>query len=347
MKIQKIISSVWRIIYLTILTNHLRFQKRPLQVTVQISDRLCIRPFFSLIKPLPMKQLFALFFLLAVVAGSADAGDVQVKGSENKAPRRFWAGLSYTYVTADMKLYSRTEHAIWQALDYGERILTDDDISSINSIARFTSENNSLCLEAGMIMLDKPDSRWHIEGKVMFGLTKTKYETYDRNKESTDLLVDSPFSRISAGLGFMFGYSFNPHWGISASPYFIYATGTATDIDDQLNGPVLNFTEDRKEKSQTILSRVNLMASYRIGKFTFSAGPGFYLAYNNRTYTVDFTNPENGSHYYNDSRSVYYNKSFVDGCLDIEWRITPALGAGIFCGIGNDFIITPGFRFLF
>jgi hypothetical protein len=126
-----------------------------------------------------------------------------------------------------------------------------------------------------------------------------------------------------------------------------YTWGTTTTIDDQLNGPMLNFTEDRKEKSQSIMSRLTLMASYRTGRFTFSAGPGFYLAYNHRDYSIKWTNPADGSTYNIETRSVFRNKALVDASINVEWKIIPALGANLFCGIGQDIVVSPGIRYLF
>lgn len=278
---------------------------------------------------------------------SANGQETQQQGSKDQSPRRFWAGLNYTFAQTDMKLFSRTEHAIWQGLDYGIDTLTEEQISSINSIARFTSENNAICLEAGMILLQRPETRWQINGRVLFGIARTQYETIDRSQGQTDLRVVSPFSRITAGVEFEVGYFFNPHWGLVASPFFNYAWGTATNIEDLLDEPVLSLTETRKEKSATITSRVSLMASYRIRGFTFSAGPGFYLAYNNRTYTVDRTNPTTGSTFLNETSSVFFNSSFIDGAINLEWRVIPALDVNLYCGIGEDILIHPAIRFLF
>ena len=258
--------------------------------------------------------------------------------------QRFWAGVNYSYMHAEMKLFSCIEHSIWQGLDYGADTLTGDDISSINSIARFTSENHGLTMEAGMNILDRPVSKWHIDGKVLLGIMRTKYTTSNVNTNNEDLVTTSPFSRITTGLEFSFSYAFNARWGVSATPLLSYTWGTATLIDDQLKGPVSNFTDDRKEKSQTVMSHLALMASYRTGKFTFSAGPGFYLAYNYRDYIINMTNPATGSTYNTETRSVFYNKYFADASIHVEWRIMPTLGANLFMGIGRDIMITPGIR---
>lgn len=294
-----------------------------------------------------MKKHCSLFMMTAILFCSAYGQEEPSGENAGTAPRRFWAGFNYTYSQADMKLFARTEHAIWQGLDYGTDTLTRDQVSSINSIARFTSENNALMLEAGMKLMESKEKGWNIDGAVLFGITKTMYETMDRDLERTDLLVESPFTRLCAGAELRVAYAFNAHWSLIAAPMFSYSWGTSTDIVDRLDEPMLNFTEDRQETSGSIISRVSLMAGYRIKGFTISAGPGFYLLYNNRTYSVTRTNPETGSTFFNESRSVYYNDGFIDGAINIGWDIIPALNVNLYCGIGNDILIHPGIRYRF
>ena len=260
--------------------------------------------------------------------------------SSRTAPR-FWAGLSYSYMQNDMKLHSCIEHTVWQGLDYVADTLTSDEISSVNSIARFTSNNQSITLEGGMVILGKPGKKWHIDGKIIIGLTQTKYTTYDKDKDVNDLVVTSPFSRLCTGVEFRFGYLISNHWGVMAIPLLTYAQGTAKQIDDRLNGPLLNFSQDLTEKSQTFLTRVNLMASYHAGPFTFSAGPGFYFAYNYRDYKNKLTNPSDGSTYSIEKRSVFYNKYFADASLSVDWRITSVLEVSLSGGIAKDIMVTP------
>jgi hypothetical protein len=59
------------------------------------------------------------------------------------------------------------------------------------------------------------------------------------------------------------------------------------------------------------------------------------------------TNTDDGSTYNTETCSVFYNKSFVDASLKIEWKIISLLEANLYCGIGKDIVITPGIKYLF
>lgn len=284
---------------------------------------------------------------MAAVSHPAFAQETQEGQKQAPKQHRFSLGLNYSFLQSQMKLFSRTESGIWQGVDYGTDTLTKEDIESVNSISRFSSYSNAVCLEAGMVFLDKPGGRWHIDGKILLGISRTTYETYDKAKGTTDLKVTSSFSRPCLGLEFLFRYSFNPHWGLALSPYVTYSWGSTTNIEDNLDATPLNLTINRKEKSGSVYSHMAVMACYTIKNFTVSAGPGCYIIFNQRTYTIDRTNPQTGSSFFNETKSVYYNSSFIDGCINLDWRIIPQLDLSLYCGIGADILIHPGIRFLF
>jgi len=294
-----------------------------------------------------MKSFLSLIVALQVIILPLAAQDKPKAEQKISRAPKFSAGLNYTFISQRMQLFSRTDHAIWQGLDYGTDTLTRDEVKSVNSIARYNSNINSLCLEFGMILLNRPDGHWFIDGKILLGVTKTYYETYNKNMETTDLKVSSAFSRPNAGLEFLFMYSFNPHWGVSMNPIIAFSWGTSTDITDNLDPSIPYFNESRKEKSNSLYSRITFLANYTYKTLTVSVGPGLYMTFNRRIYTVDKTNPENGHNFWNESKSVFYNNSIIDGCVSIDWRIIPALDVNLFCGFGQDVIVHPGIRYLF
>ena len=288
-----------------------------------------------------------LLFLIVAVLHPAFAQETQERQKKTPKQSRFSLGLNYSFLQSRMMLFSRTESGIWQGLDYGTDTLTTEDIESVNSISRFSGLSNTVCLEAGMVFLDNPGGHWHISGKVLLGIARTTYETYDKVKGTTDLKVTSSFSRPCLGLEFLFRYAFNPHWGLALTPYVAYSWGSTTHIEDNLDATPLNLTINRKETSGSVYSHMAVMACYTIGNFTVSAGPGCYILFNQRTYTIDRTNPQTGSSFFNETKSVYLNKSVIDCSINLDWRIIPQLDLNLYCGIGEDILVHPGLRFLF
>jgi len=268
----------------------------------------------------------------------------QESGNE-KISRRFHIGINYTYFQTGLKLKHRTEHAVWQGLDYGVDTLTNEEIDWINSAVGFESRSNAICLEAGLTLLGRPGIPWHIDANILLGVAQTWYTSTDKRSGSADLHVSSGYNRPCLGLEFLFLYSFNPHWDLALDPMITYSWGSTDQITDNLDLPVPTLEDIRKERSGSLYSRVTLMAGYRIKGFRVSAGPGFYLICNHREYNIDRTNPENGSTFNNQSISDYSGTSFIDGSVRLEWRIIPLLEVFVSGGIGNDYYIHPGVRF--
>ena len=290
-------------------------------------------------KGITIQYILIFSMILATTGAQAqESGSIQQK-------ERFHLGINYTYFQTDMNLTRQSEHAIWQGLDYGVDTLSEDEINWINDAVKFQSRSNAICIEAGMNLVGNPDSKWYLGMRVLLGLEKTWYEARDKPSGNSDLSVRSDFNRPILGIGIMFRHVFNPHWDLALEPLATYSWGSTSDITDNLDLPVPVLEVDRKEQAKSLYSRITLLAGYRIRGFRISAGPGFYLVYNHRTYTINRTNPETGSTFLNEKTSTYWNHSFVDGSVRVSWRIIPLMEVYLAGGIGRDIYVHPGIRF--
>lgn len=146
-------------------------------------------------------------------------GLAQEKTTEpSKAGKKFFAGISYSYMNIDTKLRALSLHSVWDGQDLGTDELTEDEVSLINSIATRTNRMNDLSLHIGMKILDKPGSKWIIEGTLMAGLARFSSNVYNTETGVQEYLFNSGFSKPTFGISFEVGYRFTSHWGISLKP---------------------------------------------------------------------------------------------------------------------------------
>jgi hypothetical protein len=292
-----------------------------------------------------MKKIILLlpfvFFNFFLIAQNAE------KDPAVKNPGRFFAGLSYAYLDNEMKLSSLSIHSVWQEVDFGTDEFTPDELDEINSFAERQVTVNDVMLEAGMILFDKPDSKWSIDGSILLGLSKVNTETFNTNTDSLEIRVESGFSEPSFGVGFNVDYRFSLKWGLRIRPVAVVAFGKSDDITDNLYVKVDNYTEVRENMFTTVYERLSIMAAYTAGNFTIAAGPGFYYAHSHHEYTVERTNKSTGDVLLDEINSGLVPRSFVDGVVAAEWRFFDPLSLNVYVGVGKDIVAKAGLYYQF
>jgi hypothetical protein len=271
----------------------------------------------------------------------------QEKSSEPvKKSRKFYAGISYSYLNIDMKLNSLSNYSNWDGVSE-TKDFTKDQINEINSYVNRHNQVNNLNAEFGMNILDKPGSHWQIRGTVMGGIAKSELNLYNTSSESSEVKLNTSFSNPSFGIGFNFMYNFNSHWGLALNPFFMGILGTSKDIQDNINLDPVNFSVSRTDKFRTFYEHVSLLARYRVGRFAFEAGPGFYWINSWHKYTIERTNMSSGLQRIDETTSTAVPKSFFDGTVGAEWQIIDLLSVYAHAGIGSDLAVMTGIHFNF
>lgn len=272
----------------------------------------------------------------------------QNKPSENsKASKRFFVGLSYSYMNIDSKLTDLSLHSIWNGQDLGSQDLDQEEISEINSYVTRNNQLNSVALDFGMKILDKPGIKWKVEGALMVGLAKFCSKVENTTTGTNEYSFKSDFTKPEFGIGFTVGYQLTPHWGFSLRPLFASAFGKITNIEDQINLVPANVTQSGEDKFYSFYERVGLTADFTAGPVTISAGPGFYWFNSKHKYTLTRINNLNGEIYMDEITTWTKPRNFFDGNINITWRIIEPLTFYAMAGIGNDLIINSGIHFNF
>lgn len=264
---------------------------------------------------------------------------VQAQEQEQKqSPRlkRFHIGLSYGYTETNMKLLYMKELFTWNEKTSEPRELTGEEIDNMNSRETFFRQFQGLTLEAGMVLLGNPESKWFIDGSILVGVASSKYQIQNNQIDTLELENKSGFKSPTASVHFNFTYKLSPHWGIAAAPHFSYAYGIDKEIKDNTYGQVENFIETRKSYYNYLYGRMNLYAVWMSKSLTISVGPGFYLLYNTNDYRINRTNPTTGDNYTTQAITHLISKDFIDGDVYIEWKVIPSLAVKGFVGIGKD-----------
>ena len=286
-----------------------------------------------------MKRVFLVLMiaLWGIIAYSQDN-----TADPPKSGKKFYAGVSYAYISTDTKLYGLSLHSVWYDQDLGTIDLTDDQIDTLNSFTDRSVGINCLNLEAGMWLLDDSGSKWKINGTVMFGISRSNTEIYNNEKDTLEYAYESPMAKPCFGIGFNFAYAFSKHWGISLRPFFEGTMGKMTDITDNINPTPQNFTSSGEDMYRSFYQRMSVMADFTAGHFTFSAGPGFYWISSYHKYRIERTNLNSGELLADEITSRTVNRSFIDGSLAVEWKITEPLTIYALAGIGKDLVVNTG-----
>lgn len=291
-----------------------------------------------------MKRLL-LFWMCVLGIQSLNAQEPAVASPE--AQRRFHIGASYLYNVTGMKVTSFSAQSIWMGSDLGTITLDDDAIAALNDQRSDENFLNMLCVQAGAVLLDKPDGRWYIDGTLLLGIAALKSTTDLDLPTQNSMVAKSDLTNPLLGLSFNFRYNITSHWGISLLPDFMYAWGTAKNIADSINPQVSHFINDFKETFYLVNGRISLLASYSGKRYTIAAGPGFYQGYMHKTYTMNRTNPENSYEYFDELKTSLRSDSFIDGCLRVDWTFIDPLTLSLQVAAGKDLYINTGLRFNF
>jgi hypothetical protein len=281
--------------------------------------------------------------MAAYLAGYAQAKDQPAE----KKTQKFHVGLSYDYLFTDMKLTSLTMHSVWQGQDFGTSEATGDEIDDINTFVTRTGTVNGVSVEAGMVLLSKPTTKFYIEGNVIAGIANTYTRIYNETAGQEDQTFTSGFIKPFLGLRFDFTYRFTPAWGLSIRPVLASTWGLSKDINDNIYPPAENYSETREDKYFYMYHRISLMGTFTAKTFTLAIGPGFYRVRTNHSYRIERTNNENGDLLTDEIISKLVSASFIDGALAIEWRVIEPLTLAASGAFGKDVTASGGIRYNF
>jgi hypothetical protein len=261
--------------------------------------------------------------------------------------RKFFVGLSYSYMSLDLKLTDLSLHSVWAGQAMGTYNLSSDEIDEINAFTERSSTVNAVCAEAGMPLFNKPGSKWYVDGTLMLGVAQTYRSTYNKNSGKEEYNYNSGFSKPYFGLGFNVAYQFNPKWGVVVRPLFSATMGSESEITDNINAVPENFTQTIEDDYSTYYERISLLGSYNSGNFSLYAGPGFYWVNSNHDYIIEQTNMTNGDIIKDEINTKGIARSFIDGNIAVEWIFTKPLTFYAHAGFGNDVFINTGLHYNF
>lgn len=274
----------------------------------------------------------------------------QVRGQETPAPGkgiRFHTGISYSYFQTGYKITALSAHSVWQGMDLGTTSLDDDELASLNDYETNSVHLNQVMVSAGAVLLNSPQGKWFIDGNLLVGLSSLRSETALDLPTKNKMKVQSDLTNPVIGIGFNFRYNFTPRWGISLLPEFSVLWGSSKSITDSINPMVPHFSNVLKENYTLLYGRITPMISFSVSPLTVSAGPGFYYAFDQRTYRMERTDPETGKTYFDEIESSLCSRNFIDGCLRIDWTIIDPLTFSVEAAMGADLLINTGLRYNF
>lgn len=256
--------------------------------------------------------------------------------------KKFFIGLSYSYLDVDMKLLSMTKSSIWNNQDLGTKEVSQEDIDTINSYMDYNEKINNIGLSAGMVLLNKTASKWYIDGRIFIGMVYRKNTLRNRDKESQNNDIRSEHYTPSFGLGFDFKYFIADHWGVDLSLNSLFSSGKNTKIDENIY-PAVAFMEENKENRFLMsYSASKLMGIYTAGNLTIEAGPGFYFFHNRNEYNIVRESAVNSANYEDTIETTLRSDMFIMGCLQVSWKAADHFLINAGAGISKDITINAG-----
>jgi hypothetical protein len=258
---------------------------------------------------------------------------------------KFFLGVNYAYVNASMKLFSLTKHSVWAGEDLGTKDMTEDDIDTINSYMDYKEKLNNFCLNAGMIMLNKPGGKWYIDGQLMIGVVKRVNDLTNTDNDSADIVITSEHWSPSFGLGFNFRYLFTEKWKMNLGINTSYAFGEVDEIDENIYPVVVVMDEKRENFFRLSYTWVDLSASYSVKMVTISAGPGLYFLHNKNEYNIERTDTQDGSIYNDNIKTSTRSEYLINGTVKIGWRISDHILIDAGAGISKDISVRAGLNY--
>ena len=289
-----------------------------------------------------MKKLLLLPFV-ALVCNLVQSQNASIVPEKTRP--RFFAGISYSYMSLESELNGLTYHSVWYGQDLGTVIVDDEEMDIINQQTSEIFNRHQLAVEPGMVFLN--NNHWYFEGSILLGMSRIKFNTEIDQPEDNYKTVTSDFKNLAGGLSLNLRYNLSERWGISLMPYFNYSWGKSENIVDSIQPLVHFFVNDLDETFDLGYGRLSLLASYMTGKLIISLGPGLYYAFINRTYTIDRTNPETLDQYHDQIESSFHAVSFIDACLRADWTIIDPLTLSLEAAAGKDLFIKTGLRYNF
>ncbi len=291
-----------------------------------------------------MKKTYLLLLasLITVCALAQEQTQVPVKTGKN-----FFVGISYFYTSLDMKLQDMSIHTVWAGQDMGKYDLSEVEIDEINSFTERTATTNNVCAEVGMPLLNKAGSPWRIDGILSIGVAQIQKTTYNQNSGIEEYKHTSGFSNPFLGLGFNIAYQIDPIWGLELRPVFNATMGKDSEVTDNINLVPENFTQTFEDNYHTFYERVSLLGSFSAGSFRLFAGPGFYWINSKHQYNIEQTNINNGDLIQDEIISNGISRSFIDGNVALDWKITAPLSFYAHVAIGGDIFINSGIHYNF
>jgi hypothetical protein len=290
-----------------------------------------------MMKRISLLVLTALGVMIAQAQESPDSGA--------KAGDRFFFGLNYSYLNADMKLLSMTEHSVWAGEDLGTKELSADNIDTINSFMDYKEKLNDLSLELGMVLLKKPGGKWYIDGRLMIGVVKRVNDLTNTDSDSADIVITSEHWSPSFGLRFNFRYLFTEKWKMNLGMNTIYAFGKVDEIDENIFPVIAVMDEKRENIFNLSYTWVDLSASYSVKSVTIAAGPGLYLLHNRNEYNIERTDTQDGSIFNDNVKTSTRSEYFINGTVKIGWRISDHILIDAGAGISKDISVRAGLNY--
>lgn len=291
-----------------------------------------------------MKKMLTMVFVVLALSKGFPQNDLK---EPNKRADRFFIGLTYEYIQADMKLLTMTKHSFWDNQDLGTVELSKDDIDTINTFMDYREKVNNISLNAGMVLLNKPDNPWYIDGRILFGYISRENILNNKSNDSEPVEFTSKQNSPSFGLALAVKYFFNDKWAMAVILSSLYTSGNSNEIDENIYPEVTFMDESRDNKYMTSYTLGGLMASYSLKKITIAAGPGFYYLYNRNEYHIVRTDPENGATYEDNIETTLRAKSFINVNLRFGWQISNHFQFNAAAGISNDITINAGLLYFF
>lgn len=260
--------------------------------------------------------------MLIIAIGVCLASHAQENSpGENKAGPVFTAGISYSYITADLQLSGLSNHSVWYGTDFGTYELSGEEIDDLNDHIDRNNTVNNVNVEFGITLFGRPESKWKAGVTFLAGLARTHATIYNSMTDTNEYLLDSKLIKPCLGLGFDINYAFNARLGVILKPYFVCTFGHS--------------------------EKLSLMAAFSTGHFVFSAGPGLYLLVSNHEYTIERVQTSSGDLLLDEINSRSINKSFIDASVSARWNIAGPFSLYVFSGIGRDIIVNGGLKVTF
>lgn len=294
-----------------------------------------------------MKKLLLLFVVYMLVFNGFSQENPQAGNSRKSAPNRFFAGISYSYMSVDMELASMKLHSVWKGVDPGIEEKTDDEIAAINGYVDRYSRINAFCIQLGMVFLNKPEVRWKLQGTLFAGLAENLTTVTNTLNSVQEYSFNSGYSKPCLGLGFDLGYQFSPEWGIVLRPFVVGTMGKSNSVEDLANPDLLNFNVKKENNYRTIYGKVSLLAGYTTGKVTVYAGPGFYRIWSHHEYKREYTQTEDWETITEEMTTTLVPVNFMDGNLAALWKISDRFSMNLIFGFGNDVNVNAGLHYNF